>query len=143
MAINLDKQIGPFPLKIWLVIGIGGIGVGLYAAKHLSSTGAPSTSGIAVPASSAQAAHSIGNEQLPVNGLIGFVLDQNAALQSQLSSAVDNANNLDASSLFYQNLLRARQSGASAVAGTTFGESQQDILSGIKGGKPIGITSTV
>lgn len=35
MAIDLNKQYGPFSLKIWLVIGVGGIGAGLLLAKHL------------------------------------------------------------------------------------------------------------
>jgi hypothetical protein len=38
MSISLDKQYGPFPLKIWLIIGAGGIGAGLLVARHLSSS---------------------------------------------------------------------------------------------------------
>jgi hypothetical protein len=42
MAIDLNKQIGPFPLKLWLIIGAGGIGVGLLVSRKM---GASDTSG--------------------------------------------------------------------------------------------------
>ena len=38
MPISLDKQYGPFPLKIWLIIGAGGIGAGLLLANHFGSS---------------------------------------------------------------------------------------------------------
>lgn len=39
----LDKQIGPFPLKLWLVIGVGGIGIGVIVAKRNKGTSTAST----------------------------------------------------------------------------------------------------
>ena len=49
MAINLDKQYGPFPLKVWLVIGAGGIGIGLYAASKMNANDTATTGALAVP----------------------------------------------------------------------------------------------
>lgn len=144
MAIDLDKQIGPFPLKVWLVIGVGGIGVGLYAAKHLSNSGAPSTSGIAVPASSAAPAHMIGNEALPIQGLIGFVQDQNAALAAQVHNLNAQSAQQTATSIYYQNQVRQGTSQG-AVAGTAFGDDISTINQRLTGLMPKvnGITSTV
>lgn len=50
MAIDLNKQYGPFSLKIWLLIGVGGVGIGLFvASKQNSGKGATSDKGLAVP----------------------------------------------------------------------------------------------
>lgn len=54
MAFDLDKQIGPFPLKTWLIIAVGGIGVGYLVSTRMSGGGlSDTTSGakIAVPQS--------------------------------------------------------------------------------------------
>lgn len=35
--IDLNKQIGPFPLKMWLIIGVGGIGIGYLVTRNPSA----------------------------------------------------------------------------------------------------------
>lgn len=46
MAIDLDKQYGPFSLKIWLLIGVGGVGIGLYVASKQNSGSAAEKAGV-------------------------------------------------------------------------------------------------
>lgn len=48
MHFDLNKQIGPFPLKIWLVIGAGGIGLGFLVAKQFGNSGEPTNDSAAL-----------------------------------------------------------------------------------------------
>lgn len=41
---NLDTQIGPFPLKYWLIIGFGGVGIGYLVTRNSGGT-KPTASG--------------------------------------------------------------------------------------------------
>lgn len=51
MAINLDTQYGPFPLKVWLIIGVGGVAIGLFVASKQNSgkDGVTSDKGVSAP----------------------------------------------------------------------------------------------
>lgn len=49
MTIDLDTKYGPFPLKVWLIIGAGGVGIGLFASSKMKQNDTASTGALAVP----------------------------------------------------------------------------------------------
>lgn len=67
MAFDLNKQIGPFPLKVWLIIGVGGVGIGLFVASKQNSGkgGVTSDKGLANPPQVFFSKVTIGLEHVP------------------------------------------------------------------------------
>lgn len=108
MAIDLNHKIGPFPLKLWLVIGVGGIGAGYLVSKQFAGNNSTAnmSAGVA-PAPTAQFGplqHVIGNDMLPQDvGVIGRIqaqfTDQLSGLQQQLSAS--QAKDADLTSKLY------------------------------------------
>lgn len=41
MNFSLDKQVGPFPIKYWIIIGVAGVGIGWFVTRN--SSGSKST----------------------------------------------------------------------------------------------------
>jgi len=115
MAIDLNKQLGPFPLKIWLVIGAGGIGAGLYLAKHNLSAGATALS------DTAKASNTIAT---PQSSHSGYDTPPGFGLQQTLATITNNISSL-------QGLTGALQSQTNNIG------AEADAFSGIIGQRDI------
>lgn len=93
--ISLDKQLGPFPLKIWLIIGVAGVGIGYLVTRKTGASASSSPANndrdiAAINALSSKivalslANESVGGVNATQNTILQSLTEQLAKLQSKL-----------------------------------------------------------
>lgn len=94
----LDKQLGPFPVKYWLIIGVGGVGIGWLVTRN-SSEAKPARNDTATDVRAfnelnkkvialSLADESIAGKYTETNTLLGDLRAQLQAIQDRLNKPV-------------------------------------------------------